>query len=387
MLRFLLISILTYSCIAAAVPEFWIDCDSPSYNCGVFDFEFVRFDETGCEEGRTRVLCRSPQKHTKKLETLASEINIMTYNVYEITLKRLRGQMERTCRLAVTLATDYPHVEVIVFQEMFYGGCWKYDGASARDLLRQYGFQYFTKNVGQAPDWPTPEPEDPINAGVFIASKHPIVEEKALLFKANDYQTQDVGVMYAKIIKYATGKNRTYHVFGSHLRCCHGQAYETLRILQAIEWNTFIKGMAIPINEPVILAADFNMDYCHDPEHVMNMLEILRVKVPPVVSDQYPTWFTSENDILVLQGDKPVDFECIDYVLLRSDYLQPIHAVQTYVKPHSKQPMRVCWEAAPNATSYYGYVWPDTEECARTEEISDLSDHYAVVGTFLFPDC
>lgn len=363
----------------AGRPQMWLGDDPPNCNaqprdCDLYGFDYIRDDaDPDCSSGR-KVLCASPHPKLISAPTPAEQINVMTYNVWEIFLTWLKtGQRERTCRIPAVIAEDYPDVEVIGFQEVFLGGCWADRGVTFRDLLRQHGFKYTTKTVGKywLPDETDFSPSDKIspqliNGGTFIASKYPILEEDMYIFEAAEFISMDrfsrKGVNYAKILKSEGGQSRVYHVFNTHLNS--GGSNWKARLYQANEMRWFINSKVIREDEPVILSGDFNMNGKGDITHVHAMLGRLRATAPPVIGS-----LTTSH----------VRGSFLDYVLYSSTHLKPVAATQEVVTPRSKKPILICTFA-----THIGYVSPYSPDCLNTDEVSDLSDHYATIGRFYF---
>lgn len=295
------------------------------------------------------------------------------------------GQRERTCRIPGVILLDYPEVEVIAFQELFLGGCWPGLGSSFRDLLRYHGFNYTTKNVGikrqfndkanDNTDTAASGADDKeviigpklLNGGTFIASRYAIEEEDNHVFSDSSRLSFDrfssKGVSYAKIRKDAFGESKTFHVFATHMQA--GRRSRDVREQQAIEFQSFIKSKKIPSVEPVIIAGDFNMHAESGRiSHVQDMMTLLRAKALPIIGSMQST--TQSGSWL-------------DFVMYSNDHQQPLLAVQKIVTPRTAEPFLICTRA-----HKIGYVSPYSSECEQVETRIDLSDHYAIIGTFSF---
>uniref|UniRef100_A0ABM0MHA1 sphingomyelin phosphodiesterase n=1 Tax=Saccoglossus kowalevskii TaxID=10224 RepID=A0ABM0MHA1_SACKO len=203
-------------------------------------------------------------------DTEYNELNVISYNAYEIPYVAGEfGQRERLCRIPNRLLEEHPGVDVIIFQEVFKGGCGYEFGVSLKDLLAANGFIYFTSIVGDPPETYL----RPFSGGVFIASRWPILKDDATVF--GPVPTQDIyltkGVVYAKIEKSTNSGSKIYHIFGTHLQFSPNEEDHTLyngvRVLQAQEIVTFVASQNIPQDEPAILGGDLNIDSMNYPDH------------------------------------------------------------------------------------------------------------------------
>lgn len=351
--------------------------DQPS-DCDLFGFTYIRSDKANCTTGQ-RVLCGAPWINPRRIPSPANELHVMTYNIYEFTyFDSPTGQVQRTCRIPGTIAEQFPEVDVIVFEEVFMGGCWPEKGVHFRDLLQFYGFVYSTKITGDQKTGGdnTGSKYLYMNGGVMIASRYPIIKESEYDYEAlNPNANLQRAVSYAKIVKSVAGENKTYHVFGTHSESSNSSDfYQNIRKLQALEFRAFINSMQIPNSEPVILAADFNMDFITSRWEVVEVLEILQAVSPPVIGQETATW-NPDNQFLP-STEVP---QYVDYVLYDVTSQQPIHAQQYIVTPRAEAPFRICVKKVG-----FEYVWPDDRRCLEVTELTDLSDHFAVIGTLVF---
>ncbi|XP_014667124.1 PREDICTED: sphingomyelinase C-like [Priapulus caudatus] len=349
------------------------------------------------------------------------------------------GQVQRSCRIPAALARDYADLDVIVIEEVFDFGCWTERGVSLRDLFLFYGFPHMTSIVGERSsgdgndddgdgnvddgnDVGNEDDNDDNNndgndddgnddgnvdngnvvngnvdngnddsndddgdgveravrfmhGGVMIASRYPIVDEVQYEYVALEPSgNQRKGVMYARVLKSVGSECKTYHVFGTHAQ--HGNSREQIdvRRREMTEFRAFIDSRMIPADEPTILAGDFNMDSLQRPADVLELLAILDVAAPPVVGEPTPTWDPENPFISPVYG-----LQFLDYVLYDRRGEWPQHADMRVVKPRSLLPFRVCV-----ATSLTTFVWPDSPQCDATIAITDLSDHYAVIGRLAY---
>jgi endonuclease/exonuclease/phosphatase family metal-dependent hydrolase len=151
----------------------------------------------------------------------------------------------------------------------------------------------------------------------------------------------DKGVAYVAVRK----GDRRYHVFGTHAQSIHGFDVARVRAAQFARMRDFVDAQAIPLDEPVILAGDFNVDAA-TPE-LDHMLALLRAVRPPTAGELRFTWDAAANGWVRGRG------HWFDYVLYAADHAAPREAWNRVV------PLR--------------------------EGDLDLSDHYAVWGRLVMP--
>lgn len=346
-------------------------------DCEYFGFEYIRSEKRKCVTGED-VLCGAPWLDIHEFYSPANEINVMTYNIYDLGYRVSHvGQVQRTCRIPGTIAKDFPDVDVIVFEEVFMFGCWPEKFVFLRELLSFYGFSYFTRNVGERTAFEnSTEPDLKFtNGGVMIASRYPITDEAQHVYDALEPGSyQQKGVVYAEIVKTVASERKVYHVFGTHSQHDNSTLQQTIREQQAHEFRSFINSRNISSSEPVILAGDFNMDFIKSRWEVFKLLAILDAAAPPVVGEITPTW-SPENQLV----SSDYDAQYLDYVLYDLQSHAPLNAYQRIVKPRADNEFQVCLN-----TYKPHFVWPADPSCPEIRVISDLSDHYAVIGKFVY---
>ncbi|KAJ8044997.1 hypothetical protein HOLleu_07912 [Holothuria leucospilota] len=341
------------------------------------DFDTGNPNDT-CQTG-VRARCSFPDIPTPLLETPATMLKVISYNVWELRYAyNQNGQRERTCRILPELIQIHPDVDVIVFNEVFMGGCFATgsEQLTFRDILTEYGFTEFTRTVGIIP-----VPTQPENGGVFIASKWPILRERSRVFAAFERTTADSlsqkGVVYARIEKSVNSVNMRYHVFGTHLQSSERQNSSLVRILQAREMYEFQRSQNIPSSEAVIYAGDLNADFIADPTYADEVIAELKSTIPPIVGRLSTTYDRDNNDVF---SDRSSGASWYDYAVYSNEHLQPTRTALRAIRPRAS-PFTVCFSAVSINPTY-----PDTRFCVTERTITDLSDHYAVMGTFDFGD-
>jgi endonuclease/exonuclease/phosphatase family metal-dependent hydrolase len=177
------------------------------------------------------------------------------------------------------------------------------------------------------------------DGGIVILSRWPILRQAQQAFGAVCSGTDclaDKGVAYAAVAK----GEHVYHVFGTHAQSEYGFRVERVRAQQFSLMRAFVEEQAIPVDEPVLLAGDFNVDAA-TPE-LGDMLAALDATRPVTIGSLRQTWDPQRN----LWARGPAQW--IDYVLVAADHLVPAAS----------------WNRA----------------LALREGELDLSDHFAVWG-------
>ncbi|MEP6597121.1 MAG: sphingomyelin phosphodiesterase [Ginsengibacter sp.] len=176
------------------------------------------------------------------------------------------------------------------------------------------------------------------NGGVIIFSKYEILEQDQTYYyktpcqailkylnpshfiacKGSDCLAQK-GVVYAKILK----NELPYHIFASHLQASYKtkEKYQKVREKQLNILNDFIESKFLPVNEPVIIAGDLNVDRLSSKEEYDCMLKTLNATIPDIqIGPNYTV--NPENNCLADKGAP----EYIDYVLFRKNHNIPYHS-------------------------------------------------------------
>ncbi len=288
-------------------------CNRKPEDCAYFGMTMDTKHPQGVDgewcNGGNKIRCLAPEPPVSKLPSPANVIRVASHNVFEraffITAD---GQRERTCRVPYIYARDYSDIDVIVFQEVFMGGCWPED-VSVRDLLTYYGYPYLTETLHSDLIWKVE------NGGIFIASKWPIIEEDQHIFVNSDPESWDFvaakGVAYAKVNKTVDGKSQIFHVMGTHFQA---GSTDDIQYGQAKEWSDFMTSKNIPKDEPVIYAGDLNADVYREPDHFFSIMDILQASLPELVGEVNGTIVPGYNDILNIRN-KTGPAKWIDHVV------------------------------------------------------------------------
>ena len=260
-------------------------------------------------------------------------LDVLTYNT------ALLPSMAANTRQAERAAVMAPHLvgyDVVVLQELFVDA-WR--DALLDELADAY--PYRGDLVGSDGARMMPWRQD---GGVMILSRWPIERRATHLFAGTCSGTDclaDKGIAYAAL---RVG-DRLVHVFGTHAQSVYGGDPRGVRAAQFVQFQAFVAAQAIPPDEPVVLAGDFNADAFTD--ELDDVLATLRVAWPEVVGEVRATWDPANN---AFAGGRRVQW--LDYVFVSVD-----HAVPT-----------MAWNR----------VLP-----LRDGDL-DLSDHFAVQGRFVW---
>ncbi|XP_070566603.1 sphingomyelinase C-like [Ptychodera flava] len=354
-------------------------CNGKCKDCALYGMTCNGRDKTGdgdtCLTGR-KAMCVVPDAPPLWAPTQSNILKVLSYNVRELGFMYVHdGQRERTCQIPRRIVQKLGDVDVIVFQEVFMGGCFP-DSVSFADLLRYHGFLYMTKTVG------TQESAVIEDGGVFIASRWPIVGQHELIFEATHYGEADAfaakGAIYAKVMKTVAGSTANYHIIGTHMQAQIGDVHDEVREAQAKEMRKFMQKQKIPFSEPVIYAGDFNCDILANRGHVRRVLNYMGAGIPKRVGKVKATFDPRKNDMF---EDKSRAREWLDYVVFSTDQQTPLVATLEGIRLRAKKRFHVC-KSGPFKP---GYIFPNSPVCPKKRKVLDLSDHYPVLGVFIFP--
>ena len=176
-------------------------------------------------------------------------INVMAYNI-QMTPVVSSNFFKRATYFPPLIS---PYQDVVVVEEIFDDPTRINDFTPA---MQAAGFPYFTTVLN---DTSLSYITSPTNGGVLIYSKWPIETEAEIKYEnCSDNNSFDClaskGVKYAKVNKLG----KLYHIFGTHMEAGGSALDLQYRIEQYGEIVNFIDSMAIPTDEAVIFAGDFN---------------------------------------------------------------------------------------------------------------------------------
>lgn len=271
-----------------------------------------------------------------------SIINVLAYNTFMLTPPiSLSDQGTR----AQHIDEAVHDLDAILIQEVF-------DNNARATLLNELSAEYpYQTSVVDLPNIL----ED---GGVMIVSRWPIEYEAQMVF--DDCLDADClsnkGVMYARINKLGT----IYHLFSTHQNAqqvAGDPDFVNVRNLQMQDFSAFIDAQNIPANEAVIFGGDMNVDkHANFLNEYNEMFSIFNASEPTYVGHPN-TWDKYANHYVDLGSVEP---EYLDYVLADNDYLVP------------NEQSNETWVLRSN----HDDMW----------NIHDLSDHFGVLGRFVFPE-
>jgi endonuclease/exonuclease/phosphatase family metal-dependent hydrolase len=238
-------------------------------------------------------------------------------------------------------ASDY---DVVVFQEAFD------DGARAKlNSNLTGGFKDGTPVIGR-------DSLGGSDGGVYMVSKWPVVDMGQIIYR----DATGIDARAQKGVSWALINKEGFHflVFGTHTQA--GGAHAAIRLKQFEQFRALIDKVRL-YWVPALLAGDFNVDYANAQERE-DMLRTLQAKLPQDRSRHTPT--SDPANELKPNSDRATT---LDYVLFASD---PKPA------PVRPAPLRSSLETIKLRSQYGMPRWGIT--------FNDLSDHYAVLGTYTF---
>jgi endonuclease/exonuclease/phosphatase family metal-dependent hydrolase len=268
----------------------------------------------------------------ERSDDLANSFNVLAYNIY----MRPAGLFtdDQVGRGAV-LPSKLRGYDVIVLSEAF-------DNKVRDQLLADLGGEYPYRTGILGADRGFVQ-----DGGVIIMSRWPITAEAQRLFDdlcVGGDCWADKGVLYARFEKHG----QTYHIFASHTQSGLGMRQRRIRMQQLGIIKSFIDDRGLTSTEPVFIAGDLNVDK-HDGVEYDAMLRILDAWCPHPLGHPYTVDST-------VNGRASYRLY-LDYVLVSNRHRRPVNAVIETLIPRSPIP--------------FGGD-------------HDLSDHFPVLGRFLF---
>jgi len=193
-------------------------------------------------------------------------INLVSYNVFDRPssgvpsgrkiLAGNEGQLARIMEIAPAMRAMGVWPDVLCVQEMFCPGLvcpqtFHFSLLEAR-LRSELGLKYNTKVMKSL--------LRPMNSGLVIFSKWPIVKKKKFVFSLPGTPEGLIakGCLWAKI----QTPTRFIHVINCHLHSQLGNSSSTLRESQCRQISEFVAKLRIPTTEALFLAGDFNDEKC-----------------------------------------------------------------------------------------------------------------------------
>lgn len=265
-------------------------------------------------------------------------LTILTYNVFMLTPPISFSDQDTRAERMVHSVSEY---DVVFLQETF-------DNTAREDYLipqMETIYPYHTEVL----DIPGTANED---GGVMIFSKYPIEQEIHYAYQ-NCYSYEcltNKGFMYAKVNKLG----RPYHLIATHTQAFISEIEVTTRKAQIQEIRNFIDTSGIPMDEPVIVGGDMNVDFYENHYGEYDSMYIYLNALEPTFTGHL---FTFQPDLNYYAESGPD--ELLDYLLPIADHVAP--------------------------TSFFN----ETRILRQVHEDMwgsfDMSDHFAVYGRFEYP--
>ena len=307
------------------------------------------------------------------------DVNVCVFNIFTPVPEPLRiyGQKERCERVkdVVKQLDQQYNLDVLILNEVIA----PYSQATIKRDMKAIGFVHYTDKLLDV--------FSIVNGGILIFSKHPIVQQDYTIFGDKCMGTDCFaakGVSYARIKKGDLFVN----VFGTHLQAWPAMKAHQIRSDQIKQSFQFIQKLNIPASEPVLYCGDLNTDLYLDKEYIQHLSYTLQMEIPLIADDSQRFTVDPKENTLVGNDDpgeyvsddwpngcqeeyyKSLECPCcpaqwIDYTLYSRKHLLPktssMRAIKAKVAP---------FKIMINAT--------------KQVEIQDVSDHFPVIGHFVF---
>lgn len=269
------------------------------------------------------------------------QLKVITWNIY--MLPRLfvhTGQAERAAEIANALKNQ--DADVVVFEEAF--------DAKARNIIRnslKAYFPYESGDPGRNSWWKT-------SCGVWIISKVPIEVVKQIYFK--EARSSDRLATKGAILVEGQKNGFCFQLVGTHLQADpnSGKNVQAIRDKQYTEIRKQLLEPYSRENIPQFVAGDFNTIH-NDSQCYNHMVDSLKFTPCALVGDKCFSYDYTHNDLVLGTYCKP---QLIDYLFYSSPSGQHLQG--------NMQIVAFCKK------------WSDKHK--------DLSDHFAVSGTFTYGD-
>ncbi|CAM3787766.1 endonuclease/exonuclease/phosphatase family protein [Parendozoicomonas haliclonae] len=267
-------------------------------------------------------------------DTPANNFNMLVYNAWGITLfgsKKIPERFEQMPEWMVGY-------DVVVFSELFDDiPSDKLRAAIREDYPYQTGKAF---KVGKL-----------LEAGNRIVSRWPIMDEDYEFY--NDCNAEQCVASRATIYVKISKMGKPYHIFGTHVQSAPEPENTAARLSQIAQMGDFIRSKNIPADEPILMAGDFNVNKLTVPMDYETMVESLDAIEPA------NTGFDKTVDSVNNDWVRDPLIEYLDYAFYGRNNLIPLESTQHVFAPRT------------TADSLWG-EW-------------NLSDHYAVLGSYVFP--
>ena len=306
-------------------------------------------------------------------------LKILQYNVQLIHEIHINSENDLRAELIATeIGNKYKNIDIITFCEAF--------TQNSRIILinnlKKYGFNFYTPVLSVS--------NILSNGGIFIISKHPILNYKFHVYNS----TNGTDSLVEKGIVKATFmiKNNLVHIFATHLQAWGNDENEMIRIKQLGELQNFIDEQKFHKKDIVIVSGDFNTSLKTIIKNTKNFI------FPKLTSKQKYTSDPTSNSFVGLDGG---DSECSDIYYNNinnskenvykknftycpccpKEMLDYIFFVSKFKKPLSSENKIINIKTS---NVYKFKLWRINWLNSIDFYTKDLSDHYPVLASFKF---
>jgi len=242
----------------------------------------------------------------------AQSLTVLAWNVYLLPDLLAVPDEKRWRAEQIAVALNKTDADVLVLSELFG------DELSLLVLSRlseRYPFRSGVVAAGHSV-WVGGRPTFE-SGGVVVLSRFPLENMSEIVFS----QAADMDLFARKGALYAAvNKNgKRYHIVATHTQA--NAENRGIRESQFRELAAFLKELAPPEEDPVIIAGDLNVDF-HDEEAFSNALAILRAS-PPSFAETARGPYSYDPETNPLAAAASDTNELLDYVLISARHQQP----------------------------------------------------------------
>jgi exonuclease III len=325
-------------------------------------------------------VCFGKKTHLNQKSKQKMKLCIVTANACLSVCPPLRynGAFARSERFSGALYAKISpdELDVICLQELI---------INRQKVLDGFSFHPFTTGVVQ-PTWFGNNIRF-VESGLTIASKWPILNQSFHTFTGKSYHAE---TLMAKSVLYAhihLQKQYSIHVFVTHMQAWSNAKSKKIRFEQCKQIYHFIESQHIPADEPVILCGDFNVDFY---EHFQTIREMMQVVTCTLCLPETPQFSFDPTMNQLVGTDDAAEYATRSHQHgCYNEFLEsgvcpccPKQLIDGFALSNNhKQPssfhVEVIHNVAPNAFDVYINV-------STTRQIQNVSDHFAVMGQFVF---
>ncbi|MDF1630049.1 MAG: sphingomyelin phosphodiesterase [Alcanivoracaceae bacterium] len=270
----------------------------------------------------------------------ADALKVLSYNIYALPLVATKISE----RLA-ELPNHLKGYDVILFQEAF--------SSDRNGMLQQLAAEYpYQTHVPKIPY----SGINVFDSGVLVVSRYPIVATADFIYPdcSGTDCFADKGIIYAEVIK----GGKAYHVTSTHTASFDTAEARALRQEQFQQIRALVDAQNPASFDAVMMGGDFNVNKLLWPQDYAQMLTNLNATDPLSTGYTASTFDPRINSLSGAAGSGGETVEYLDYVVYSNTHRQPTQ---------SRNDVRVPRTAV-----------------APLFHTRDLSDHFPVMGEFVF---